>query len=246
MNEVELKRLAHRAVESVRREADRIADPESALARLLDEEPVGSTGARYPVTLDQRPSGRRRFWPVLASAAAIVALIAAVAVFARGPDDELSAPGRSPDTAPPTSLQSLPLVPPVTSAGPVRFEYVVSSYEGTDVITPVAINDTGVCFTVQFAEESASPCADAETISQGTMWGAFGHPDGGHVLHGVVPDAVDTVEIDGRPADFVGNVWSNRVPGDPVELRIGDSTTNRWVTITIELEQPVPPTTTMP
>ncbi len=75
------------------------------------------------------------------------------------------------------------------------------------------------------------------TRSRSARWGAYGDPADGQVLVAVVPDAVNTVKVDGQPVDFVGNVWSTHVSSTHLELRPGDSTTNRSVTITIDFQR---------
>lgn len=86
MNDVEFERIAHHAAETVSREADRIAEPESALAQMLAHPARGATNALYPVSVDHQSWDRRRSWVALASAAAIVALIAGVALISRSRD----------------------------------------------------------------------------------------------------------------------------------------------------------------
>lgn len=118
-----------------------------------------------------------------------------------------------------------------TTPNPVVFEYVVSSRAGTERAVITEVDQDGVCYTILLESGDTQECVDASTISQGFAWSTYGPVDGPRFLAGVVPDEVDTVLVNGVAADRAGNVWSSDLPDTAtIEVTVGDSTTDRWVT----------------
>lgn len=174
-----------------------------------------------------------------AVAAAVIAAIGLGGIWAVTRNDQTAPSAGVSTTIPGSTASSSDADPP----GSTPFAYQVSSFDGTDAVTVTSIDETGVCFTVTQEHQRSTGCADADTIATGLAWGMYGEPDGGSLLVGVVPDAVDTVEVNGQPIEIAGNVWSTRVVGPPIELRIGDSTRAKFVPTTIDEQPPVQTTT---
>ena len=202
------------------------------LAQESDAEPTPPPSAR-PRRL-QRPR-------TPAVAAAVIAAVGLGGIWAVTRNDS-STPSAGVSTTIPGSAASSP---DADALGSTPFVYQVSSFDGTVTVTVTSIDETGVCFTVTQQHQQSTGCADADTIATGLAWGMYGEPDGGSLLVGVVPDAVDTVEVNGQPVNITGNVWSTRVASPPIELRIGDSTRAKFVSTTIGAQPSVQTTTTI-
>lgn len=170
---------------------------------------------------------KRYLFPV---SAAVVACLGAAALVAAAASD--SGAGSSVPTV--GSLEPLPplIFAPTTGREEAVFEYRISESVGDSVIRPSSIDATGACVSVELEGGSTEGCFDAQTIAAGIAYGAFGHSDGTFVVIGIVPDAVDTVEVGGKEVTLTGNVWSTRLNSDaPASLTVGDSTTDTWATL---------------
>ena len=181
-------------------------------------------------TTTNQPQSPRRVLAVAAMTLAVIGLGGIWAITTGRGDDGSSS------VQPPGGGTSTPSVQ-------TSFGYEVTSNEGTEIIAPISIDDTGVCIRVVIDDQRSEGCIEAEVIATGLAWGLHSDPSGGWELTGVVPDAIDTVEVDGRPVMLVGNVWSAHVDVTPVELRVGDSTAGRWASTTIDVGEPLSTTT---
>lgn len=127
-----------------------------------------------------------------------------------------------------------PLVVAATSGSEQSvFKYEISDTVGNDLVHSLISDIEGVCAVFELKDGSiAEPCFDAQTVATGLAYGLFGEEDGSFTMIGIVPDTVDTVELGGNAIEISGNVWStNLKAASPAELRVGDSATNRWVTL---------------
>lgn len=110
------------------------------------------------------------------------------------------------------------------------FAYELSHLDPDGDVSLTSNADGGYCIRLAVDEGDVGACGTEEVISTGLAYLLAGRPDGTYVLAGMVPDAVDTVELDGSPVAIDGNIWSTVLADDaPRTLRVGDSTSDTWV-----------------
>lgn len=202
---------------------------------------VPSTGPGLLNDVEPAKTGSRNLLVVAAST--IVILIAVLVAASRGGSEttpELAsgggtdAPATSPTTEalPEQQLDASLLFAPTTGTEPAVFDYEITG-RGTPEMSILTVTDDEVCTRVELADgEAASGCADALSVRTGLAYGLFGESTGGFTLVGVVPDEVDTVQLNGVDVEIVANTWKTRLDSAaPAELRVGNSRTGQFVVL---------------
>ncbi len=198
--------------------------------------PAGVVEMEWP---DADRSGGWLQRPVLQLAVGVLALAGLAAIWTVVRADSMSSslvPGGEPT--------------PVSSGPPLGdehlFDFAVSSAEKTSVAEIVRVDADQVCMSVTLGDAVSEGCFDAGTVSAGLAYGVIGDHGETRLAFGVVPDAVDTVLLDGASVEFAGNVWSAPLTRTgPADLQVGDSTADVWARVVIESAHVgVPQTTT--
>lgn len=166
-----------------------------------------------------------------------------------GPSDEpIGTPLESVVTSTaPTGAGGL-IFSPTTGQEPALFEYAVTSADRTSYVRIVEVTDSSVCAEVEHDGAVSEPCVDALTVATGLAYGVIGLGDGTYLAFGVVPDAVDLVEVGGAPVELAGNVWSTVLPDNtPADLRVASAAAGQFATLPAAgTGSPVPSTTGAP
>jgi len=134
MSDMKFERTARHAAAWMRAEAERVADPNAALARLMADESV--EGGLDPALPEQAvPARRQRLWVGLASAAAVVAMIVGIVVVG---GEQSEAPTL---ISPATTVEPTPATTPAPTTTPdstLAPSTTVSPNPDPDVEAPLA------------------------------------------------------------------------------------------------------------
>lgn len=120
-----------------------------------------------------------------------------------------------------------------TGSEAATFEYSFSELKDVPGVKVASADNKGICLNIEFqGGASEGTCTDAETLTTGLGYAAFGQEGGSFFVVGLVPDEVDTVTVGGQPASLDGNVWTFTITaGKTVDLRVGNSSANKWATL---------------
>jgi len=115
-----------------------------------------------------------------------------------------------------------PLQPIALGSGEERavFEDSMNDLRSNDLVKVTSVDESGVCMTVKLDDATNEGCVDADAISTGIGYTAFGRESGGFTVMGIVPDTVDSVSLGGVDVEIVGNVWSTELDADDANAQL--------------------------
>jgi hypothetical protein len=109
------------------------------------------------------------------------------------------------------------------------FSYELSRLTEGGIVKQASSTDDGVQLMISTDEVTFTPSCDRFTVMTGLCFGVVGQEDGSFLVFGVVPDQVDSVNLDGRDVDIRGDVWTVVVPDGSVRvLLVGDAKNDLW------------------